>query len=240
MSGQDTIDFTDIDPTKVQASYSGTAFGGTLTVTDGSHTAKVNLLGNYTQSSWSLSKDGSGGTLVVDPPASDTGVGHEISSSMPTATSIGGRTVGVASGGSTATGESNGGVDVVDRSATGSAGASLITLSNDQIKFVHSETMLQSYGTEGRGSAVNQIVSVSGGPNDDNFVFHPVLGADTTVNSKPQADMIETDHHANVQSAQELASLTTTDVHGDAAIEVGQNDHAAHFYAVLQSAVHLH
>jgi hypothetical protein len=52
----------------------------------------------------------------------------------------------MASGGSTATGESNGGVDVVDRSATGSAGASLIesndrasvdfgfTLGNDQIK----------------------------------------------------------------------------------------------------------
>jgi hypothetical protein len=254
MSGQDTIDFNDIDPTKVQGpSYSGTASGGTLTVTDGSHTAKVNLLGNYLQSSWSLSKDGSGGTLVVDPPGSDIGVGHEISNSTPTATSIGGRTVGVASGGSTATGESNGGVDVVDPSATGSAGASLIesngrasvdfgfTLGNDQIKFVPSETMTQSYGTEGRGSAVNQIVSVSsGGPGGDSFVFHPVLGADTTINSKPQADMIEPDHLANVQSAQELASLIMTDVHGDAVIEVGQNDHAAQIHAVLQSAVHLH
>ena len=43
--------------------------GGTLTVTDGTHTAKIALLGNYLASSWTTQTDGHGGTLVIDPPA---------------------------------------------------------------------------------------------------------------------------------------------------------------------------
>src|SRR5262249_20208815 len=57
MTGQDTIDFADIDPTKVQRpTYSGTASGGTLTVTDRSHTANIALLGNYIASTFVTSK----------------------------------------------------------------------------------------------------------------------------------------------------------------------------------------
>jgi hypothetical protein len=71
MTGQDTIDFADIDPTKVQSpSYSGTAAGGTLTVTDGTHTANIALLGNYLASTFVASSDGHGGTSVTDPPLS--------------------------------------------------------------------------------------------------------------------------------------------------------------------------
>jgi hypothetical protein len=70
MTGQDTIDFADIDPTKVhQPVYSGTASSGTLTVTDGSHTANIALLGNYMASTFVTSSDGHGGTNVVDPSA---------------------------------------------------------------------------------------------------------------------------------------------------------------------------
>jgi hypothetical protein len=70
MSGQDTIDFADIDPTKVQQpTYSGTASGGNLTVTDGTHSANIALLGNYLASTFVASSDGHGGTNVVDPPA---------------------------------------------------------------------------------------------------------------------------------------------------------------------------
>src|SRR5262249_29340056 len=73
MSGQDTIDFADIDPTKVQQpTYSGTASGGILTVTDGSHTANIALLGNYIASTFVTSSDGHGGTNVVDPSATET------------------------------------------------------------------------------------------------------------------------------------------------------------------------
>jgi len=73
MTGQDAIDFADIDPTKVQhPTYSGTASGGTLTVTDGSHTANIALLGDYMASTFVTSSDGHGGTNVVDPTATGT------------------------------------------------------------------------------------------------------------------------------------------------------------------------
>ena len=73
MTGQHTIDFADIDPTKVQEpSYSGTASGGTLTVTDGSHTANIALLGDYMASTFVTSSDSHGGTNVVDPSATGT------------------------------------------------------------------------------------------------------------------------------------------------------------------------
>jgi hypothetical protein len=42
---------------------------GTLTVTDGSHTANIALLGNYLASTFVASSDGHGGTNVVDPAA---------------------------------------------------------------------------------------------------------------------------------------------------------------------------
>ena len=70
MAGQDTIDFADIDPAKVlPPSYSGDASGGTLSVTDGSHSANIALIGNYMASVFVPSSDGHGGTSVVDPPA---------------------------------------------------------------------------------------------------------------------------------------------------------------------------
>jgi hypothetical protein len=70
MSGSDTIDFADIDPTKVQPpSYNGDASGGTLRVTDGAHSANIALLGNYMASVFVAGSDGRGGTSVVDPPA---------------------------------------------------------------------------------------------------------------------------------------------------------------------------
>jgi hypothetical protein len=51
------------------ASYSGTTASGVLTVSDGTHTANIRLQGDYTGSAFTISNDGSGGTLVVDPPA---------------------------------------------------------------------------------------------------------------------------------------------------------------------------
>jgi hypothetical protein len=73
MTGQDTIDFADIDPTKVQQPiYSGSVSGGTLTVTDGSRIANVALLGNYMASTFVTSSDGHGGTNVVDPSTTGT------------------------------------------------------------------------------------------------------------------------------------------------------------------------
>jgi hypothetical protein len=41
----------------------------TLTVTDGTHTDALKLSGDYTSSTWTFSADGSGGTILVDPPS---------------------------------------------------------------------------------------------------------------------------------------------------------------------------
>jgi hypothetical protein len=59
MNGQDTIDFADINPTRVQTpSFSGTITGGTLTVMDGLHSSNIALLGNYLASTFVASSDG--------------------------------------------------------------------------------------------------------------------------------------------------------------------------------------
>jgi hypothetical protein len=68
MTGSDSIDFADIDPTKVQTpSYNGDASGGTLSVSDGAHSANIALLGNYLASTFTAVSDGHGGTAVTDP-----------------------------------------------------------------------------------------------------------------------------------------------------------------------------
>ncbi len=68
MTGSDAIDFANINFASVQTpAFAGSAFDGTLTVSDGVHTDHVTLIGNYLASSFTTSSDGHGGTLVVDP-----------------------------------------------------------------------------------------------------------------------------------------------------------------------------
>ncbi len=52
-----------------EATYSGTKTSGVLTVTDGTHTAHINLVGNYLKSTFIAASDGHGGTIVHDPQA---------------------------------------------------------------------------------------------------------------------------------------------------------------------------
>ena len=64
-----TLDLSDIGfGGATTATYSGTTTSGVLTVTDGTHTATITLLGNYTNSTFSVAADGHGGTNVTDPP----------------------------------------------------------------------------------------------------------------------------------------------------------------------------
>jgi 20S proteasome alpha/beta subunit len=76
-SGSDQIDLKDIAfGPGTTVSYAGTSSGGLLTVSDDqNHTASISLAGNYTASTFSLSADGSGGTVVIDPP-----VKHDLAS----------------------------------------------------------------------------------------------------------------------------------------------------------------
>ena len=69
LTTKNSVDLVDLAWTRqsMTATYSGTASGGTLTVSNGTNSVKLNLLGDYSTASWSLSKDRNGGTLVVDP-----------------------------------------------------------------------------------------------------------------------------------------------------------------------------
>ena len=55
-----------------EATFSGTTTSGVLTVTDGTHTAHINLKGDYTGSTFIASDDGNGGVNIVDPARSET------------------------------------------------------------------------------------------------------------------------------------------------------------------------
>ncbi|MGO9685144.1 MAG: hypothetical protein ACLPTZ_21650, partial [Beijerinckiaceae bacterium] len=68
LTGQDTLDLLHIVPATVRIpTYTGNSSGGTLTVTDGTRTANIALLGNYLASTFVASSDGHGGTAIIDP-----------------------------------------------------------------------------------------------------------------------------------------------------------------------------
>jgi hypothetical protein len=73
-TGANALDLGDISykAGETTANYSGTASVGVLTVTDGTHTAKIKLRGDYLGSTFALSSDGHGGTLVRDPAPAST------------------------------------------------------------------------------------------------------------------------------------------------------------------------
>jgi hypothetical protein len=69
MTGQDTLDLRDINfGTATRTTYSGTGSAGTLTVTDGAHSASIVLLGNYMASAFATSGDGHGGSSIQVHP----------------------------------------------------------------------------------------------------------------------------------------------------------------------------
>ena len=65
------IDLRDIKfskRTKMSFTEASNNLSGTLTITDGTHTATLTLLGQYAAGNFHLASDGHGGTLVTDPP----------------------------------------------------------------------------------------------------------------------------------------------------------------------------
>ena len=61
--------------TTLAYSQNATGMGGTLTVSDGTNTAHILLLGQYVAGQFTSASDGHGGTLIGDPPvtsATDT------------------------------------------------------------------------------------------------------------------------------------------------------------------------
>lgn len=70
LTPKDVLDLTDISfGPQTTVGFSGSSWGGSLTVSDGAHAAKIALLGNYIASTFAASSDGHGGTNIVDTPA---------------------------------------------------------------------------------------------------------------------------------------------------------------------------
>jgi autotransporter passenger strand-loop-strand repeat protein len=69
----DRIDLGDIlfsdGTTSLAYAQNGDNSGGTLTVSDGTHSATLNLLGQYSAADFAIASDGHGGTSVFDPSA---------------------------------------------------------------------------------------------------------------------------------------------------------------------------
>jgi hypothetical protein len=65
-TGADALDLKDIafGPTD-KLSFAGTAAGGALTVTDGTHTSRIKLVGDYLNQGFRMLSDGHGGTEIV-------------------------------------------------------------------------------------------------------------------------------------------------------------------------------
>jgi hypothetical protein len=67
----DFLDLADIafgSGTTLGFSEAPSNMSGTLTVSDGTHTAHILLLGQYTAGQFTVANDGHGGTLIGDPP----------------------------------------------------------------------------------------------------------------------------------------------------------------------------
>ncbi len=76
-AGSSAFDLRDIGfVSSSEATFSGTASGGIVTVTDGTHTAHINLIGNYTSSAFAASSDGLGGVDIVAMSAQTPSVAH--------------------------------------------------------------------------------------------------------------------------------------------------------------------
>ena len=73
LTGSDALDLKDLSyGAHTTVTFLGNASGGTLTITNGTQTANIELVGDYLSSYWTVSSDGNGGTLVVDPASSST------------------------------------------------------------------------------------------------------------------------------------------------------------------------
>ena len=63
------------DPSGAAGTPTGTVFNtalaaGAFMITDGTHTTLLKVIGAYNSASWKLTNDGTGGTLLTDPPVS--------------------------------------------------------------------------------------------------------------------------------------------------------------------------
>jgi len=242
-SGQDQIDLSDIvyaATTTFDYVANSNDTGGVLVVRDGTHLANLAMVGEYTSSSFAISSDGHGGTMLADSLATtivqQTDSGALNSENGPTDGTV--TFAGFEASGpitASATPQASGYIGnftlgPVSQHSDGSVSIGFEFAFGDQVSLSLGESLTQSYSVtiadaQNPAAQATQTISVSiGGPGNDKFVFQPGVGADTVTNFNPQTDTIEFDHFANVQTPQQLEALITTNTHGDAVIDLGHND----------------
>ena len=210
LSSSDHVDLKDIAfGPGTAVGYFGTSTDGTLAVIDAqNHTAYLWLAGDYTNSTFTLSSDGSGGTTVIDPVVKQDTADGTLSFSDPDPTDSHSVSVSLHNGSS---------------GYLGSFVADAVNAANGQdtvgwhFNFGSgpvTQTVTQSYDVsvadhhaDGTTSTTSQSVTVTiAGPGNDAFVFHPGIGAETIVNAG-SSDTIELDGFSSVTSNNQLATL---------------------------------
>jgi hypothetical protein len=94
-SGQTSLDLGDIGFVGAgQATFSGTATSGVLTVTDGTHTAHITFKGDYRSTTFVAAADGHGGTDVTAQAAGAARPPHALIAAMATLGAAGGQGLG--------------------------------------------------------------------------------------------------------------------------------------------------
>jgi hypothetical protein len=209
LSGSDQLDLKDIVfAAGVSDSYAGNSSGGVLTVSDAqNHVAHIALSGDYIGSTFSLSSDGNGGTVVVDPVVPDLASGKlslgeaqssdtysvEVSPENENFPFIGNFTVD-------APNVSNGQV------STGWHFNFDETNTNQQVTQSYNVSLVDTKPS-GMSQTTSQTVSVTiGGPGQDSFIFHPGVGTEIVANAK-STDTIELDGFSAVTNNHQLATL---------------------------------
>jgi hypothetical protein len=87
LTGGTSLDLLDVAfAGTTSAVYTGTATSGVLTVTEGANVAKITLEGNYLSSTFKVSNDGHGGSLVVDPTKASASARPAVSTLAPEST----------------------------------------------------------------------------------------------------------------------------------------------------------
>jgi hypothetical protein len=84
--GQDQIDLGDIAfsaNTTLGYSVNSGNTGGILTVSDGTDTANITMIGQYTAVSFATASDGNGGTMITDPPATPVTIANGATFDIP-------------------------------------------------------------------------------------------------------------------------------------------------------------
>jgi len=231
----DAIDLAHVQRSAI--SYSEHNGNTTITIQEGHGAVAVLTLAGFT-GDLDLDSDGHGGTLITDPPPTNSAATAPVVSSSATADGDAG-TVTFAdadsSGTPTATVAPESSNDLGQFSlgaVTESNGSASVEFdfNGDQVHLASGQTLTQSYNVslaDGQNPAADQSQTVSvtiGGAGNDHFVFAPGVGADTVLNFNSQQDTLEFDHFTNAQTVQELQSLITTDAHGDAVINLGNHD----------------